>query len=195
VLSGDYYVMDAFWFDPDSGYRTWKKPNWPEGPDRSEMRVRHSMVYGILGKCKTKASRKTIHLDEFLMERLREHLSRTPYNQPDDWVFASPRSNGKKPFTTGSLNRWHLRPAAKRAGIDGPVGWHTLRRTFATLMIENGENVKVVQELMRHANSKLTLDAYAQSTTNAKRHAQRRIIEQVIPSLSSIPLTTSTVVQ
>jgi hypothetical protein len=25
--------MDAFWFDPDSGYRAWKKPNWPEGPD------------------------------------------------------------------------------------------------------------------------------------------------------------------
>lgn len=30
----DYYVMDAFWFDPDSGYRSWKKPNWPQGPDR-----------------------------------------------------------------------------------------------------------------------------------------------------------------
>lgn len=30
----DYYVMDAFWFDQDSGYRTWKKPNWPQGPDR-----------------------------------------------------------------------------------------------------------------------------------------------------------------
>jgi hypothetical protein len=30
----DYYVMDAFWFDPDSGYRTWKKPNWPQGPGR-----------------------------------------------------------------------------------------------------------------------------------------------------------------
>ncbi len=29
----DYYVMDAFWFDPDGGYRTWKKPNWPNGPD------------------------------------------------------------------------------------------------------------------------------------------------------------------
>ena len=29
----DYYVMDAFWFDPNGGYRTWKKPSWPEGPD------------------------------------------------------------------------------------------------------------------------------------------------------------------
>jgi len=30
----DYYVMDAFWFDPDGGYRTWRKPNWPDGPNR-----------------------------------------------------------------------------------------------------------------------------------------------------------------
>lgn len=29
----DYYMMDAFWFDPNGGYRTWRKPNWPDGPD------------------------------------------------------------------------------------------------------------------------------------------------------------------
>ena len=29
----DYYMMDAFWFDPDGGYRTWRKPNWPNGPE------------------------------------------------------------------------------------------------------------------------------------------------------------------
>jgi hypothetical protein len=28
----DYYMMDAFWFDPDGAYRTWRKPNWPDGP-------------------------------------------------------------------------------------------------------------------------------------------------------------------
>jgi hypothetical protein len=30
----DYYTMDAFWFAPDGGYRTWRKPNWPNGPDQ-----------------------------------------------------------------------------------------------------------------------------------------------------------------
>jgi hypothetical protein len=30
----DYYMMDAFWFAPDGGYRTWRRPNWPNGPDR-----------------------------------------------------------------------------------------------------------------------------------------------------------------
>jgi hypothetical protein len=30
----DYYVMDAFWFAKDGGYREWRKPHWLNGPDR-----------------------------------------------------------------------------------------------------------------------------------------------------------------
>jgi len=29
----DYYVMDAFWFAPNGGYRAWRKPHWPNGPE------------------------------------------------------------------------------------------------------------------------------------------------------------------
>ncbi len=30
----DYYMMNAFWFAPDGAYREWRKPDWPNGPDR-----------------------------------------------------------------------------------------------------------------------------------------------------------------
>lgn len=30
----DCYLMDAFWFDVEGGYRIWHKKNWPDGPDR-----------------------------------------------------------------------------------------------------------------------------------------------------------------
>lgn len=30
----DYYLMDCFWYAPASGYREWRKPHWPAGPDR-----------------------------------------------------------------------------------------------------------------------------------------------------------------
>jgi hypothetical protein len=30
----DYYMMDAFWYDPDGGYRGWRAKSWPHGPDR-----------------------------------------------------------------------------------------------------------------------------------------------------------------
>ena len=29
----DYYIMDAFWFDRDGGYREWRKESWPNGAD------------------------------------------------------------------------------------------------------------------------------------------------------------------
>jgi integrase len=77
------------------------------------------------------------------------------------------------------LIRWHLRPAAKAAGIKDAIGWHTFRRTVATLLVENGENIKVVQELIRHADSNVTLDFYAQAMTPAKREAQGRIVKML----------------
>jgi len=29
----DYYVMDAFWFSPAGGYREFRRPHWPNGPE------------------------------------------------------------------------------------------------------------------------------------------------------------------
>jgi site-specific recombinase XerD len=74
-----------------------------------------------------------------------------------------------------------IQPAASRAGIKKRIGWHTFRHTYATTLIANGENVKVVQELMRHANSRCTLDVYSQARLVAKRAAQQRIVEMVLP--------------
>jgi hypothetical protein len=41
----DYYMMDAFWFAPDGGYRTWRTPNWPNGPDAW---IRKCQANGVL---------------------------------------------------------------------------------------------------------------------------------------------------
>jgi integrase len=57
----------------------------------------------------------------------------------------------------------------------------TLRHTYSTLLIANGENVKVVQELMRHANSRTTPDVYSQAKIGAKREAQQRIVQMILP--------------
>jgi site-specific recombinase XerD len=70
-----------------------------------------------------------------------------------------------------------IQPAAVRAGICKKVGWHTFRHTYSTLLVGNGENVKVVQELMRHAKAWTTLDLYTQARLVAKRQAQKRVVE------------------
>jgi hypothetical protein len=77
--------------------------------------------------------------------------------------------------TERTLLKCHVQPAAKRLGITKQIGWHSFRRTFATLLGVS-EDVKTMQELMRHANSRLTLDLYAQALTPAKRAAHRRLV-------------------
>jgi site-specific recombinase XerD len=48
-------------------------------------------------------------------------------------------------------------------GLKKRIGWHTFSRTYSSTLIANGENVKVVQELMRHASSRFTLEVYTQA--------------------------------
>ena len=64
-----------------------------------------------------------------------------------------------------------IRRAAVRAGIKKKIGWHTFRHTYSSTLIANGENVKVVQELLRHASSRITQDVYQQANQDAKRSA------------------------
>ena len=73
-----------------------------------------------------------------------------------------------------------MAPAAKAVGIAEKIGWHTFRHTFATLLKANGEDVKTVQELLRHANSSVTMNVYTQGVTELKRQAHHRIVRMVI---------------
>jgi site-specific recombinase XerD len=68
-----------------------------------------------------------------------------------------------------------------RAGIRKKIVWHTFRHTYSTLLIANGENVKVVQGLMRHASSRFTLEIYSQAQIIAKRQAQQRLVQALFP--------------
>jgi integrase len=77
---------------------------------------------------------------------------------------------------------YHIQPVLKPLGINKRVWWHTFRRTYATLLKANGEDVKVVQELLRHGSSRVTLDVYAQAMTPANRAAQQKIVEIVRPA-------------
>jgi integrase len=51
------------------------------------------------------------------------------------------------------------------------------------LLKANGEDVKTVQELLRHANSRITLDVYTQATTSHKRAAQSKVVKMIVPNL------------
>ncbi len=101
------------------------------------------------------------------------------YPMDDDWVFASPASKGELPYWSFSLFPVYIRPALKAVEIAGKVGWHTFRHSFATILKSHGEDVKTVQELLRHANSSVTMNLYAQAVTDIKRSAQSKVARLV----------------
>ena len=49
-------------------------------------------------------------------------------------MFASPKMNGKQPYWPETPLKCFVLPAAKRLGIAKQIGWHSFRRTFATLL-------------------------------------------------------------
>lgn len=140
-----------------------------------------AVVHQHVGEMKTEASQKPVPMDGALAALLHYWSTQTWYRQPGDWVFASPQMHGKQPYWPETLLRCYVQPAAKRLGITKHIGWHSFRRTFATLLKGSGEDVKTVQELMRHANSRLTLDVYAQALTPVKRAAHLKVVEMIQP--------------
>ena len=144
------------------------------------IRVARAYVYGKFGPPKSKASKKPVPLHPLLAASLDAWRKETMYASNDDFVFPSIRLKGRKPPRANMLVADHLQPAARKAGITACIGFHTLRRTLASALVANGSDVKLVQELLRHSNPVITLEAYARSTTPAKIEAQGWVMQQLL---------------
>ncbi len=107
----------------------------------------------MAGPCKTEASRKHVPMDERIAQVLMAWRQESVYTKPEDWVWASPHKQGWEPYWPQTIMKRFIRPAATAAGITKPIGWHTFRHSFSTLMASLGVEAKVVQELMRQLHS------------------------------------------
>ena len=94
--------------------------------------------------------RNIIPVDEHLLADLRAWRRETPYAENGDYIFASPKMKGKQPLWLDTVIKKIIKPAATKSGIR-LKGWHTLRHTYSALLKANGNDPKVVQELLRHA--------------------------------------------
>ena len=69
-----------------------------------------------------------------------------------------------------------IRPVAAQVGIVQHIGWHTFRRTYSTLLRATRADIKVMQELLSRASSRVTLDTFTQAVTLQKRKAQSKVV-------------------
>lgn len=101
---------------------------------------------------------RIVVLSKDWIKQTKKHLKRKKVKS--EFVFS--KKNGK-PITSDTIQRT-VRAAAKKAGIEKHVTPHTLRHSFATHLLESGESIRKIQELLGHSNLSTT-QIYTQVST------------------------------
>jgi integrase len=146
--------------------------------------VTHSVWHNVEGNTKTEASRKPVPLHPFVIEELKQWKLATLYRSDNDYLFPSIAKNGSRPIQPDMILKRHIRPALERIGVKKRIGWHSFRHGLATMLRQKGVDIKTAQEMLRHANSRITADIYQQCVSDEKRQAQDLVFRGLLAGSS-----------
>jgi integrase len=121
---------------------------------------------------KTPASYRTVPLPRVVIDALTAHLATFPPVEVEVLDMTSKPTARRRPaaliFTTSArlpIRRTRFsdvwRTAAKAATLPAGASFHDLRHYYASLLIQHGESVKVVQKRLGHKSAVETLDTYS----------------------------------
>ena len=143
-----------------------------------------------LAPLKTPASYRTIPLPQVVVGALTAHLAAFPAVEVeilDTTVKPVPKWRSASLVFTNDADQpirrtrfstiW--RPAAKAAGLGAEVTFHDLRHYYASLLIQHGESVKVVQRRLGHKSAVETLDTYSHLWPDSEDRT-REAVDQVL---------------
>jgi len=145
------------------------------GAGRAELRyqLRGSGAMAVRAPLKTEASEAAVPLPAFVVDQLRGHRTRQLEERmaagvvtEDGLVFVTARGLPVNPswFTK------HFQALLAAAGLPR-MRLHDLRHGAASLLVGLGIHPRVVQELLRHASSRTTMDIYAHVSAGQQREA------------------------
>jgi integrase len=132
--------------------------------------IRRALAYtdqGLIFKdVKTKSSRRQISISNFVIEELKKHkekqekLKRRLGSAYQDENLVVTDELGRRKDPRNLLRQ--MERLIKQSGVK-KISFHGIRHTHATLMLSNGENIKVVADRLGHSRASTTLNFYAHS--------------------------------
>lgn len=130
----------------------WGDIDW----ENHQVIIQRTFNNGRLFIPKTRTSKRKIDLGPTIMKELKRWRLACPKN---DLGLIFPNEAGNHINNKNMLRRY-FRPALKEAGCPC-IRFHDLRHTYASLLIEQGENIKYIQTQLGHASPSITLNVYA----------------------------------
>lgn len=120
--------------------------------DARTLQVNRTLSHGEVGAPKTKGSRRRVRLSKMAVSALKLHPRHS------DWVFCTSRGT---PLNSSNLRNRAWKELLKEAGLPASTRIHDTRHSAATLLLGRGVPVKVVSEMLGHADVRITLSTYA----------------------------------
>lgn len=144
-----------------------------------QIQIQRTFNNGAWYKPKTKASNRKIDLGPVTMSELKKWSLACP---PNDLDLVFPNQHGK-PIVHSNLLRQHFWPSLKKAGIP-QIRFHDMRHTFASMLIDQGENIKYIQAQMGHSSPTVTFNTYAHLLKPTNQRAARTLEETILNNRS-----------
>jgi len=164
----------------------WEDVDFARGTVTVQRKMRFNRRGGgwYFGEPKTKMSRRTLILDESLLEALHRQRIKQREAKKDllekgqiasyhnlGLVFASATGT---PISIRNLERRHFKPILKSAKLPD-IRLYDLRHTCATTLLAHGQDPKTVSEWLGHSSVAFTLDTYGHVMESMKRDAAKRL--------------------
>lgn len=130
---------------------------------------------------KTPASCAILPMPSALEATLTHYL--TQHWQPNEKGLLFPNRRGTRPRLRDNVVKYGLKPVLRKLGIPAhDVGLHAFRHGLATELANTGTPVGTLQQQMRHADVRTTLEIYAHVLPDSQRHAvEGAAISTVVP--------------
>jgi integrase len=112
-------------------------------------------------------------IDSSLIDVLKRWKQTTQFTAQEDWIFASPVFLGRLPWSYPWVSRVFGK-AASNAGI-AHVSTHTMRHTHRSWLDAAGTPIAVQQKLMRHADTRTTMNTYGDVVTDEMAAASGKV--------------------